>query len=294
MLAVVEQEPCVSLIILGTSWRNRWDIALPVRSHLYHPSIFNDKEPSCIVLTCVCLFLDDHSGFQYLQFSSKHEDPEALVGSNQGSCCFCFLFFFAYVTHVPTSRTTFQTFFHVRCFPVSNIFCMLCPRAMSPNWAGFCCLTAGTIWAGLQNHQITVWEVSAVYGCTGPQKRGEQPGTLPSECGHRNNGNVNTRSIGSQAHPSQPAKQKKQLSQAFIVVSVTLMYNASHVVWSENNQIAGLLIQKWAMVVVSIRLPHYLKWNAYQKVCDLFNSNARQLYLYSTFQTRRQVKALYI
>lgn len=38
-----------------------------------------------------CLFLDGHSRFQHLWLGSKHENPEALCGSNQGNRCIFFL-----------------------------------------------------------------------------------------------------------------------------------------------------------------------------------------------------------
>lgn len=199
---------------------------------------FNSKDLTCFVLF-VCLFLDDHSRLQYLWLSSKHENPEALAGSNQGS--YCLFFKASHVTNLPTSRTTFQAILHVSCFPLSKIFGWFVfhvshPGAMSPHRAGFCCLTAGTIWAGLQNHQVTVWEISAIHGSTDLQKWGERPGTHPSEWArvHSNSGNV--QHVLHQHHLTSAtitiSKAEKPLWQAFSYTDI----ESNHVIWVENNQ----------------------------------------------------------
>lgn len=56
-----------------------------------------------LFIALVCLFIDDHFRFQYLQFSSKHENPEAIYSSNQGTCCF--FFFFKYITSNKSSNS---------------------------------------------------------------------------------------------------------------------------------------------------------------------------------------------
>lgn len=135
---------------------------------------------------CLC-FLDDHSGFQHLQLSSTHENPEALTGSNQGSYSFFTGLFTTkaeQVIHPPTSRPAFLTIFNVciKALPmilslyVTALSCVTWPRS----FIGFF-LTTGTVWVGLQHHQVAVWEISAVYGPRGPQRWGERLATLVSE-----------------------------------------------------------------------------------------------------------------
>lgn len=95
------------------------------------------------------------------------------------------------VLHVPTRRTTF----HTRCFLVSKTFgwFVFLQSHVTQQCCFFCCLTAGAIWACLQNHQTSLWELFAVPGCTGPTKWGEQPETFLSEWVHRTNyGTVNS------------------------------------------------------------------------------------------------------
>lgn len=56
VLAVVEQEPCVWLITLGISWRNRWAIPAAVLFTLSLSKVRLKYRASCIVLMCVLVF----------------------------------------------------------------------------------------------------------------------------------------------------------------------------------------------------------------------------------------------
>lgn len=145
-------------------------------------TLFTFKNSKAVLCwrVCVLVFSDDHSKFQYLWLSSKHENPEAFGGSNQGIYCFLFCEqsitrnkYFNKQNHNSGQLFMSGASFYQRYFDDSR------PGAMSPNRAGFCCLTSGTIRAGLQNHQVTIWEIPAVHGRTDRQKCGELPGTTP-------------------------------------------------------------------------------------------------------------------
>lgn len=153
VLAVVGLEPCVSLITPGTSWRIRWDNSAPSLSSRHRGLRVKIRAELC---WCVCFFSpDDHSRFLNLRLSPKHENPEAFAGSNQGR-------------FMPGASLCQR--------PLGD----LCFMHRAANRAGFVVVfTSGTIWAGLQNHQGAVWEISAVRGCTDLQKRGEWPGVRP-------------------------------------------------------------------------------------------------------------------
>ena len=155
VLDVVGLEPCVSLITPGTSWRIRWDNSSPSLSSHYPGLRVKIRAALCMCACFFFFFADDHSRFLNLRLSPKHENPEAFAGSNQG-----------------------------RFMPGASL-CQrslgdLCFMHRAANRAGFVVvLSSGTIWAGLQNRQGAVWEISAVRGCTDLQKQGEWPGVRP-------------------------------------------------------------------------------------------------------------------
>lgn len=74
VLAAVEQESCASSIILGTSWRTRWGFTC--QHFTYDPFTARHQY--------VCSPLDDYCRFQYLRPRSRHEEAEAVAGSDQG------------------------------------------------------------------------------------------------------------------------------------------------------------------------------------------------------------------
>lgn len=171
VLAVEEQEPCVSLIILGTSWRSRWDIDWQCRItytvYMYIEDL-NVMIKLLRLLMCVCLFLDDPSRFQHLQFSSRHANAEALTSSDQGMWRF-----------TCSNKKSHISYWMLPCIKDLWMICVWYVSLqghVTQQCCFFCCLTAGTIWACLQNHQTTLWELFAAPGCTGPTKWGERPG----------------------------------------------------------------------------------------------------------------------
>lgn len=121
VLAAVEQEPCVSLIIPGTSWRNRWDIQ-PLSSR--HLPCFNSKDPSCIVLMCVPVFRWS------LRISTsttwfKTWEPRGPRWFKQRFLLFCFFEQSVTCNQFAASRSSFQAILHFSCFPLSKMSCTL-------------------------------------------------------------------------------------------------------------------------------------------------------------------------
>lgn len=159
VLAVAEQECCVSLITHGTSSGSRWEISSePLSSHRMTKTL-------CTV-SLLRLFTDDYSRFQHLHSCSRHEDAAALRCANKGN-------------REPNKQNRISSDQRQSQPYSSQLKCCLAvcasfPRAVTPNRAGFCCFISGTISVGLQNHQGFVSEVFGLHGSASFPNQGEQ------------------------------------------------------------------------------------------------------------------------